>query len=77
MALIPESVPQNLSGKVVLIVWGPGNSTDELQRISEELRARQCGQVVMEHVERLLVCKSSICLVDSFYTNDIFFYWIF
>nr|CAG4635114.1 EOG090X0FGQ [Alona affinis] len=68
-APIPENVLQGVKGKSVLLVWGPGNSTDDLQKLSDELRARECSQVVMEHAERLAISSHSSSVFDVILSN--------
>ena len=55
MTLIPEAV-QDLNGKVVLVIWGPGNSPQALQQLAEDLKSRNTSHVVVENVDRLTLC---------------------
>lgn len=68
MFFIPEDVGE-LKDKVVLVVWGPGTSGDDLKRFSEDLSSQQCSVVIVENAERLSMCK---CVVFRFCSNPLF-----
>ena len=57
MSQIPEKVSKDLHGKTVLVIWGPGNATEDLQSLANDLRSlHKCSNVTMEHAERLTAC---------------------
>lgn len=55
MALIPKSV-QDLDGKVVLVIWGADSSPSNLQQFAEDIKSKSCSNVLIENVDRLLLC---------------------
>ena len=57
--VIPESVGNTLKGKSTLVLWGPGCAPENVQKCSQELSAYQCS-IVVEHSERLILCKLHI-----------------
>lgn len=56
MSLIPENVC-DLLNKNVLFIWGSGNSPEQLQLATDQIRAMNCSKVTMENAERLVMCK--------------------
>lgn len=57
ISIIPPEVVSRLKDATVLILWGPGSSPEDVQKFSQELSSQQCNRVVVEHFERLVVCK--------------------
>ena len=57
LSLIPPEVVNRLKGGIVLILWGAGSSPENVQEFSQEVSTHQCSRVVVEHFERLKLCK--------------------
>lgn len=57
MTKIPVDVLDNLKDKSILVLWGPGSEPQVVQQFSQELKTRECHSVIVEHFERLVVCK--------------------
>jgi hypothetical protein len=76
MSLIPDSM-NDLDNKTVLFVWGSGNSPDQLQLATDQLRSMNCSKVIVENSERLVMCKYYLNLINIIYfqrkSNYIFF----
>merc|ERR1712071_146039 len=70
MTLIPEAV-QDLNGKVVLVIWGPGNSPQALQQLAEDLKSRNTSHVVVENVDRLTLSAHPKSCFDLIFSNMI------
>nr|CAG4642105.1 EOG090X0FGQ [Eurycercus lamellatus] len=69
MTKFPENLLKDLKDKSVLIAWGPGNSTEDLQEFSKKLNSLQCSHVIMEHVERLAISSHPSSAFDLIYSN--------
>lgn len=59
LAKIPSEVLNRLKDGTVLVLWGAGSSPEDVQRFSQELSTQQCSRIIVEHFERLILCKSS------------------
>lgn len=68
MTLIPKGV-ENLTGKVVLVIWGADNSPETLQTFAEDLKLRNCSHVVVENSDRLAISAHPKSCFDVIFSN--------
>jgi len=70
MSLLPEDVC-DLGNKTVLLVWGSGNSPEDLKSVSDQLHALNCIEVVVENAERLTMSAHQSSTFDVVLSNNL------
>nr|CAG4648938.1 EOG090X0FGQ [Polyphemus pediculus] len=60
---------QDLRDKVVLVLWGSGNSPESLQQFTDIIKSRNCSAVVVENVERLVLSSHPNSAFDFAFSN--------
>ena len=57
VAMISVEVQNKLKDSTVLVLWGPGTKPEDVQSFTQGLTTHSCNRVVVEHFERLVMCK--------------------
>nr|CAG4650547.1 EOG090X0FGQ [Sida crystallina] len=68
MSPIPD-IAGTLKDKIVLVIWGQGNSTSDLEEFVKEVKGRQCTTVVLENAERLTASAHPSSAFDIVLSN--------